>query len=99
MVVVGLTERLLPLPTNVPPQLAVYHLITSPVPPPPPLRVKIVDEPLQIVAVETVAEVGFAELIFIVVLEPHVLLPTTLTVIFPAPETPIFRVMPVAAAV
>ena len=58
VVVAGLTERLLPLPTKVPPQASVYHLITSLVPPPPPFNVRMALCPLQIVVEEAVAEVG-----------------------------------------
>ena len=64
--VVGLTLRLLPVPTAVPPQEPVYQWIVSPVPPPPPLSVSVVDCPLQIVVELAVAEVGFVDFAFTV---------------------------------
>ncbi|MNQ46006.1 hypothetical protein D3C85_598070 [compost metagenome] len=60
--VIGLTERLLPLPAKVPLQEAVYHFIVSPVPPPPPLSVKIVLPPLHIVVTLADADIGSADL-------------------------------------
>jgi hypothetical protein len=61
VVTIGLTTNPFPLPAAVPPQETVYHFITSPVPPPPPLRVSVVLEPLQMVVDEAVIEVGFAD--------------------------------------
>ena len=58
VVAVGLTIKLLPVPAKVPPQDPVYHRITSPVPPPPPLSVKVVLPRLQITVAEAVAETG-----------------------------------------
>lgn len=56
--VVGLTERLFPVPTNVPPHDAVYQRITWPVPPPPPFNVKMVFCPLQIFVEDADADKG-----------------------------------------
>jgi hypothetical protein len=60
----GLTERPLPVPTDIPPHEPVYQWITSPVPPPPPFKVRVLFCPLQIVAGEAVAVVGSAEVWF-----------------------------------
>jgi len=58
VVAVGLTDKLLPVPTKVPPQVPEYQVITSPVPPPPPFNVRVVLCPLQMVVDAAVAEVG-----------------------------------------
>ena len=67
VVVVGLTERPFPVPAEVPPQEAVYHFIVSPVPLPPPLSVRVVLPPLQIVAEPAEAEVGSTDFWFTVI--------------------------------
>lgn len=51
MLAVGETEIELPVPTDVPPHEPVYHSATAPAPAAPPLKVKVVDEPEQIVVV------------------------------------------------
>jgi hypothetical protein len=61
VVVVGLTDNPFPIPAKVPPQEDVYHLITSPVPPPPPLKESVLLEPIQIVEGDAVADVGSAD--------------------------------------
>ena len=76
MVANGVTERLLPVPTNIPPQEALYHLITSPSPPPPPVNVIIAFCPLQIVDGVAVAEVGPTETLFTVIVTDAQLLLT-----------------------
>ena len=75
MVAVGFTERLLPVPTNVPPQEAVYQVITSPVPLPPPLSVSDVLCPLQIVDGDALADVGSADIVLTVTVAVNVLGP------------------------
>ena len=55
MLVAGETERLLPDPTKAPPQDAVYHLNVVP---DPPLKVKSVVEPLQMVVLVADAELA-----------------------------------------
>jgi hypothetical protein len=57
VVVVGLTDNPFPVPTNVPPHEPEYQVITSPAAPPPPLSVRVVLPPLQIVSDEAVADV------------------------------------------
>ena len=44
----------LPVPTAVPPQLPENHSATAPVPTVPPLKVRVVDPPLQIVVVPVI---------------------------------------------
>ncbi len=80
VVAVGLTESPLPEPTRDPPQLPLYHLITVPVPPPPPFRVRVVLCPLQMVAVETVAEVGLVDLMLTTTLATEVVIGPQLVV-------------------
>jgi hypothetical protein len=59
----------------VPPHEAVYHFITAPVPPPPPLSVSVVLCPLHIGFTDAVAETGLADLVLTVtVTEAHVVL-------------------------
>ena len=58
--VVGLTTRLLPVPTDVPPHDPLYQAIIAPVPIVPPLSVRVTLEPVQIV-VELVIVVGFVD--------------------------------------
>ena len=48
---VGETLILLPVPTNVPPQLPEYQFATAPVPAVPPVKVNVVELPLQTVVV------------------------------------------------
>ena len=67
MVVVGLTEKALPVPTKVPPHEAVYHLITVPVPPPPPTSDKELLCPLQIMDGVAVADVGSVDFVLTVI--------------------------------
>ncbi len=57
----------LPVAAKVPPQEAVYHFTVSPVPPPPPLSVRVVLPPLQIVAEPAEADVGSADIWFTVI--------------------------------
>ena len=54
----GLTEKLLPVPTSVPPHEAVYQFIIHPVPKVPPLIESKLAFPLQITAGNAVAVVG-----------------------------------------
>jgi hypothetical protein len=61
VVVVGLTLKLLPVPTSVPPQEPVYHAIVSLVPPPPPDSERLLEPPVQTVLGVAVADVGLAE--------------------------------------
>jgi hypothetical protein len=65
-VVDGDADKLAPVPTNVPPQLTVYHLHEAPVPRLPPVTVKVELPPLQTVPLEAVAPVGAVEAVFIV---------------------------------
>ena len=58
VVLVGLTDKPFPVPAKVPPHETVYHLIVAPVPPPPPLSVRVVLPPLQMVVEAAVADVG-----------------------------------------
>ena len=73
---VGLTDSPLPVPARAPPQEAVYHLIVSPVPPPPPLSVNVVLPPLHIGFTLADAEVGSAD--FRLVVKAAVLVLTVL---------------------
>jgi hypothetical protein len=59
-VVVALTGTVIlaPVPTNVPPQLPVYHLHVAPVPNAPPCTVKVVVVGPQLVVTLLVAPVG-----------------------------------------
>jgi hypothetical protein len=57
----GLTARVFPVPTRVPPHDPVYHLILSFAPPPPPFKVRVELPPLQIAVGEAVAEVGLED--------------------------------------
>jgi hypothetical protein len=66
VVVVGLTLKLLPVPTNVPPQEAVYQAMVSSSPPPPPTSERVLEPPLQIVLGVAVADDGSADLCFTV---------------------------------
>jgi hypothetical protein len=66
VVTAGLTEIPLPDPTDVPPHEPVYQCIISPVPPPPPVKVRVVFCPLQIVAGDAEADVGLVETWFTV---------------------------------
>jgi hypothetical protein len=63
VVVAGVTVMGLPVPTATPPQEPEYQWITSPVPPPPPLRVSVALFPVQIMseAGDVVIEVGVPE--------------------------------------
>ena len=58
---VGLTDKLLPVPASVPPHAAVYHFTTALVPPPPPFKVRVVLPPLHIIGALAVAEVGLVD--------------------------------------
>ena len=64
----GETVMLLPVPTSVPPQEALYQLKTAPVPNVPPLTVKVVLPPAQIVLVPLIA-VGAVDKVFTVTVE------------------------------
>ena len=57
----GLTDNGFPVPARVLPHTPEYHLMTTPVPPPPPFKVRIVLPPLHIVVKLAVAEVGSAD--------------------------------------
>jgi len=61
VVIVGLTDKLFPVPTDVPPHEPVYQCITVPVPPPPPISEREVLPPLHIVVDVAVAEVGLLD--------------------------------------
>ena len=54
----GDTDNVLPVPTDVPPQEPLYHFQLAPVPKLPPLRLKVVLWPLQIVVVPLMLFVG-----------------------------------------
>lgn len=71
---VGLTDRLLPVPTNVPPQLEVYQLIVSLSPPPPPIKVRVVLLPSIKLSVPGVMNVGFDDFLLTVKMILSVLL-------------------------
>lgn len=58
MVVVGLTVKVLPLPSKVPPQDPLYQLYCAPVPNVPPTADKLVVLPEQMVVAVAVALVG-----------------------------------------
>ena len=55
-----------PVPTNVPPQLVLYHRITPPVPRVAPLAVSVVVCPLQIKFNDAVTEPGAVDAVFTV---------------------------------
>ncbi len=58
VVAAGATVTLLPVPTDVPPQLPLYHLQLAPVPRLPPLTLKVVFLPRQIVVVPLIEVAG-----------------------------------------
>ena len=58
MVVAGATVTLLPVPTDVPPQLPLYHFQLAPVPKLPPLTLNVVFLPKQIVVVPLIEVAG-----------------------------------------
>ena len=58
VVAAGATVTLLPVPTDVPPQLPLYHLQLAPVPRLPPLTLKVVFLPRQIVVVPVIEVAG-----------------------------------------
>ena len=63
---------MLPLPTNVPPQEPLYHLRVAPVPAEPPVILKVVELPLQIVVELAEADVGAVDAVLTVtVTEAH----------------------------
>ena len=62
MVADGLTEIELPVPADVPPQLAVYQCQLAPVPKDPPDTVRVTLSPGQMLVEEAVMEVGAVEL-------------------------------------
>ena len=61
----GVTERGLPVPTSVPPQLMVYQFQEAPVPNEPPVTDKLVAPP-QVGLTEAAAPVGAVELVLTV---------------------------------
>ena len=58
VVAVGATLMVPPVPTNVPPQLLVYHFQLAPVPNPPPCTVRSVLSPGQIDGLSAIAPEG-----------------------------------------
>ena len=58
VVVAGATLTLLPVPTDVPPQLPLYHLQLAPVPRLPPVVLSVVLLPLQMVVVPLIDVAG-----------------------------------------
>ena len=58
VVAAGATVTLLPVPTDVPPQLPLYHLQLAPVPRLPPLTLSVVFLPRQIVVVPVIEVAG-----------------------------------------
>ncbi len=58
VVAAGATVTLLPVPTDVPPQLPLYHLQLAPAPRLPPLTFKVVFLPRQIVVVPVIEVAG-----------------------------------------
>ena len=58
VVVAGATVTLLPVPTDVPPQLPLYHLQLAPTPRLPPLTLNVVFLPRQIVVVPLIEVAG-----------------------------------------
>ena len=58
MVAAGATVTLLPVPTDVPPQLPLYHLQLAPVPRLPPVVLSVVLLPLQMVVVPLIDVAG-----------------------------------------
>jgi len=63
----GLTDKLLPVPMEVPPQLALYHFQLAFVPNVPPLTDKVVLLPLQIVVDVAVTDVAGTDVSFTVI--------------------------------
>ena len=66
VVVVGLTLKLLPVPTRVPPHDPEYQTMVSLSPPPPPTSERLLEPPVQMVVGVAVAEVGSADFCFTV---------------------------------
>ncbi len=58
VVAAGATVTLLPVPTDVPPQLPLYHLQLAPVPRLPPVVLSVVLLPLQMVVVPLIDVAG-----------------------------------------
>jgi hypothetical protein len=58
VVAAGATVTLLPVPTDVPPQLPLYHLQLAPLPSEPPIGVRVVLLPLQMVVVPLIEVAG-----------------------------------------
>ncbi len=58
VVAAGATVTLLPVPTEVPPQLPLYHLQLAPAPRLPPLTLNVVFLPRQIVVVPVIEVAG-----------------------------------------
>ncbi len=58
VVAAGATVTLLPVPTDVPPQLPLYHFQLAPAPRLPPLTFKVVFLPRQIVVVPVIEVAG-----------------------------------------
>jgi len=58
VVAAGATVTLLPVPTDVPPQLPLYHLQLAPAPRLPPLTLSVVFLPRQIVVVPVIEVAG-----------------------------------------
>jgi hypothetical protein len=78
----GATVMLLPVPTDVPPQLPLYHFQLAPLPRLPPLTLRFVFLPRQIVVVPVIEEAGTeVSRTFTVMLRQRVLLqvPSALT--------------------
>ena len=66
MVDAGETERETPLPTGAPPHEPLYHCHEPPVPREPPVTVRVVASPVQIIEGEAEAEVGAIDKLFTV---------------------------------
>ena len=77
MVTVGATEILAPVPTNVPPQVPLYHFHEAAVPSEPPETFNVTEVPDVTVAEDVVAAVGATLLVLMVRFKYCVLHPFT----------------------
>ena len=99
----GLTLMLEPVPTEVPPQEPVNHCQPAPEPREPPVTVRVLEVPLQVLLLVTVMPVGATDNVFIVTAreaaaEVPQLLPAVTVMLPPVvPEVTVIEVVPAPA--
>ena len=89
--VAGLTERLVPVPAKVPPHELVYHFQLAPAPNLPPLNVRVLVWPKQMVEVPLILEAGSDVSLMVKVMLAHAVMlqpfkPLTYMVWVPRPS-------------